>query len=245
MTVFLPVLPTSYHKPPRSRHCFVTVGATATFSGLLSAIQSADFLLQLVLAGFTHLTVQAGRDYEKFLKFSQTVDNTLLTIECFDLKPSLARDMALCRENAGVDKDLDVLLSLNLGAGSGPDAPSPRDLGVVISHAGTGSVLDAMAARAPMVVVPNESLLDNHQRELAQMVEDRKYGVVGTLTTLASDIRRAQSVLIARESQIAEAVICKIPPSEAHSLWDIAQDLVRPTSTAGKERESDEVQKEG
>ncbi|KKA30646.1 hypothetical protein TD95_004206 [Thielaviopsis punctulata] len=156
----IPSLPSTFSRPPTTRHCFVTVGATVTFSALLSAIQHEAFLSALILSGFTHLTVQAGRDYDAFCAFAATVDERFLTVECFDLKDSLARDMALCRA----------------------EEREGRAMGVVISHAGTGSVLDAMTAQAPLIVVPNEALLDNHQVELAQMVESRKYGVRGTLT---------------------------------------------------------------
>lgn len=39
---------------------------------------------------------------------------------------------------------------------------------LVVSHAGSGSVFEALAARRPLVVVPNPILMDNHQAELAE-----------------------------------------------------------------------------
>ena len=53
--------------------------------------------------------------------------------------------------------------------------------GVVISHAGSGSILDAMRYSVPCVVVPNTDLLHNHQLELAQELARLQYVVHGKL----------------------------------------------------------------
>ncbi|KAL5606105.1 hypothetical protein BROUX41_006126 [Berkeleyomyces rouxiae] len=230
--------------PALPRHCFVTVGATTTFTALLSAVQSASFLLGLAQAGFTHLTVQAGRDCEVFTTWAAgAVNPALLTVDCFDVKPSLACDMALCREypEAGLDGGkgelADAVPDARLNLGPRPHAhplDRPRALGVVISHAGTGSVLDALAANVPLVVVPNTELLDNHQAELAQMVEAQEYGVAGTLTTLLADIERAQALLLATQNAAVDAAAAHGAPaaSSAGGLWDIARDIVQPYSKA-------------
>ncbi len=42
-----------------------------------------------------------------------------------------------------------------------------RDAALVISHAGAGSVFEALRAHKPLLVVVNEALMDNHQAELA------------------------------------------------------------------------------
>ncbi|KAJ3336573.1 N-acetylglucosaminyldiphosphodolichol N-acetylglucosaminyltransferase catalytic subunit alg13 [Gonapodya sp. JEL0774] len=42
--------------------------------------------------------------------------------------------------------------------------------GMIISHAGSGSMLDALQNAKPLVVVVNNTLADNHQRELALAV---------------------------------------------------------------------------
>eukprot|EP00760_Papus_ankaliazontas_P039633 PhM_4_TR9744/c0_g1_i1/m.68655/K07441/ALG14; beta-1,4-N-acetylglucosaminyltransferase len=47
---------------------------------------------------------------------------------------------------------------------------------LVVGHAGAGSILDCMRSHTPMVVVPNESLMNNHQTELCDRL--REYSLV-------------------------------------------------------------------
>ncbi|SJX61061.1 related to ALG13-catalytic component of UDP-GlcNAc transferase [Sporisorium reilianum f. sp. reilianum] len=71
---------------------------------------------------------------------------------------------------------------------------------IVISHAGSGTILDTlrMRPRTPsLVVVPNTSLMDNHQVELAQALGEDKYVIAGSEETLASDLERASSTVCA------------------------------------------------
>ncbi len=46
---------------------------------------------------------------------------------------------------------------------------------------GAGTVLDAMRLDVPIIVVPNTSLLDNHQVELAEELERQGYVTYGHL----------------------------------------------------------------
>ena len=48
-----------------------------------------------------------------------------------------------------------------------------RAASLVVSHAGAGSVFEALDARAPLLVVVNESLMGNHQVELAEELRRR------------------------------------------------------------------------
>jgi beta-1,4-N-acetylglucosaminyltransferase len=51
--------------------------------------------------------------------------------------------------------------------------------GLVISHAGSGSILEALRYQVLLIVVPNTSLLDNHQEELADAMERSGYLLKG------------------------------------------------------------------
>lgn len=65
---------------------------------------------------------------------------------------------------------------------------------IVISHAGSGTILDTLRMRPKppaLVVVPNTSLMDNHQVELAQALGKDKFLIVASEETLARDLARA------------------------------------------------------
>lgn len=50
---------------------------------------------------------------------------------------------------------------------------------LVISHAGSGSILDALRFQKRLIVVPNEALMGNHQKELAEELGRQGYLVEG------------------------------------------------------------------
>ncbi|KAJ7524286.1 hypothetical protein O6H91_18G085300 [Diphasiastrum complanatum] len=56
-------------------------------------------------------------------------------------------------------------------------APSLADFiknaALIISHAGSGSIFEALRAGRPLVVVANDALMDNHQMELAEELAER------------------------------------------------------------------------
>ncbi|KAF5859512.1 N-acetylglucosaminyldiphosphodolichol N-acetylglucosaminyltransferase catalytic subunit alg13 [Aspergillus alliaceus] len=142
--------------------CFVTVGATASFHLLLRAVLDEKFLAALHEADYTHLLVQYGKD-------SQTLFQELLSkyppgspgrhgieIDGFDFN------------NAGLDGEMRLAQA----------SPSEgRDGGLIISHAGSGTILDALRLGVPLVVVPNTTLKDNHQVELARELQKQGYVV--------------------------------------------------------------------
>uniref|UniRef100_A0A7S0MXJ1 Glycosyl transferase family 28 C-terminal domain-containing protein n=1 Tax=Cryptomonas curvata TaxID=233186 RepID=A0A7S0MXJ1_9CRYP len=71
-----------------------------------------------------------------------------------------------------------------------PDAES-ADL--IISHAGAGSVLEALRLRKTLIVVANESLMDNHQQELAAAMSEQGWLFTARPDTLASVISEAHA----------------------------------------------------
>lgn len=52
-----------------------------------------------------------------------------------------------------------------------------REAGLIICHAGVGTIMETLKARRPIIVVPNPSLMDNHQCELADTLAIQGYVV--------------------------------------------------------------------
>ncbi|KAG0314359.1 hypothetical protein BGZ97_009359 [Linnemannia gamsii] len=55
---------------------------------------------------------------------------------------------------------------------------------LIISHAGSGSILEALRLNKKLVVVVNEDLMDNHQQELGSALHEQHYLVCCTVSTL-------------------------------------------------------------
>lgn len=62
---------------------------------------------------------------------------------------------------------------------------------LVISHAGAGSIMDALSMRKKIVVVVNTLLMDNHQAELADAMAAQNYCIATTCEHLAATLKTA------------------------------------------------------
>jgi beta-1,4-N-acetylglucosaminyltransferase len=144
--------------------CFVTIGATAAFDSLIKAALSPPFLGALQASGYTDLVLQHGEEGRAILEDFDATDwidikaTYGLTISGFDFKKQ------------GLGQEMSAAKGQNGGAE-----------GVVISHAGSGTILAALRIAVPIVVVPNPDLLDNHQVELAEALAAQGYVVHGRL----------------------------------------------------------------
>jgi len=66
-----------------------------------------------------------------------------------------------------------------------PDlAEEYRASGLIISHAGSGTILEVLRLNKPLIVVANETLLDNHQKELAEALSAQGHLVASTVSEL-------------------------------------------------------------
>ncbi|KAK4665560.1 N-acetylglucosaminyldiphosphodolichol N-acetylglucosaminyltransferase catalytic subunit alg13 [Podospora pseudopauciseta] len=147
------------------RNCFVTIGSIASFLPLLEQVITGPFLTHLQVAGFKKLTVQCGPNLAWFetqleaLRSGELLAD--LQVECFSYAPVLKPYMLECRGEQG--KSL---------------------AGCVIAHAGAGTILEVRRYGAPLIVVPNPTLMDNHQLELAVEVQRQGWAVHGKVDNL-------------------------------------------------------------
>lgn len=154
--------------------CFVTIGATTGFQDLINAVMAADFISILEAQSYTHLIVQHGVDGAKhFAALNSALSKPGISIAGFGVDPAGLDDYMLLAKGAGGTADVE---------------------GVVISHAGSGTVLNAMRLALPLIVVPNEKLLDNHQVELAEVLAKQGYVVRGHVHKLAAAIVEAETL---------------------------------------------------
>ena len=59
-----------------------------------------------------------------------------------------------------------------------------QEASLIISHAGAGSIMDALEAKKKLIVVVNGNLMDDHQQELAQALSERKHLIATTIDEL-------------------------------------------------------------
>ncbi len=64
---------------------------------------------------------------------------------------------------------------------------------------GTGSILDAMRLGLPLIVVPNERLLDNHQEDLALELERQGYVTKSSIKYRTLAFHQVHPLMINRE----------------------------------------------
>ncbi|KAF1831972.1 hypothetical protein BDW02DRAFT_504119 [Decorospora gaudefroyi] len=158
---------------PESKLCFVTTGATAPFTALIESVLSPSCLDALRDGGFTHLLVQYGSAKDIYDECSSRARAHLdqqqqkqgLVVDGIDFNPN------------GLQAQFKLV---------------QRSRGLVISHAGSGSILEALRYQIPLVVVPNTGLLGNHQDELAVAMERQNYVVRGHVHDLTPAIRKSE-----------------------------------------------------
>jgi beta-1,4-N-acetylglucosaminyltransferase len=66
---------------------------------------------------------------------------------------------------------------------------------LIISHAGAGTSLEALRADKKLIVVPNESLLDNHQLELANKLAEEGYCLKASCSELGDALKKIPNFL--------------------------------------------------
>ncbi|SCV00564.1 LAMI_0G05908g1_1 [Lachancea mirantina] len=154
----------------------VTSGATVPFPQLISTVLDPLVLTKLRELGFSRLIVQYGkgfrREFQEMLANASQASNVADTfLECAALQRD-AVDVAQC----------EGLQIIGFALSGKIEQIIVHEAQLIISHAGTGSILDALRAHKRLVVVVNTSLMDNHQAEIADKFAAEGYLVSATAT---------------------------------------------------------------
>lgn len=161
-----------------AKHCFVTVGATASFTQLLNHVATDDFIQALQQHNYTHLTIQYGPDLAYVAEFidrhkTDTARNGAIEVNGFDFKTEgLSQDMSMAKPCPSENRVGGMILTH-----AGKDEHSCHYCPKLMIVIGTGSILEALRLGVPLVVVPNPDLQDNHQMELAREMHRQGYVV--------------------------------------------------------------------
>ncbi|EWZ37611.1 beta-1,4-N-acetylglucosaminyltransferase [Fusarium oxysporum Fo47] len=194
--------------PHLDRVCLVTVGATTGFGKLVESVLQPSFWQYMNSQRFTQLRVQCGPDLawaSKQLAGRKVNIPSGLRIDLFASKKNLMKEeMSLCK-----------------------DADGKRQLGLVISHAGTGTILDAWKMGLPLIVVPNIQLLNDHQTEMAKYLSKEGYAIMssGSAEDLEEAIHKVGLLWEENKTRWPPHIIPSQQPKRLR-LWDLAPEEV-------------------
>ncbi|CAI6320363.1 unnamed protein product [Periconia digitata] len=153
--------------------CFVTTGATAPFTTLIESMLNPSSIDALLEIGVTDVLIQYGTARETFDKYAETAREKLRQASH---GPTLSIE-GMAFSNHGLHEQF---------------VRVQESGGLVVSHAGSGTILEALRFHISLIVVPNKQLLDNHQEELADAMEKSRYLLKGDVTDLAPAIQRSE-----------------------------------------------------
>ncbi|EEA07632.1 glycosyl transferase [Cryptosporidium muris RN66] len=126
-------------------HILVTVGTTK-FDNLIRAVDTEEFHEAALKLGYTYMYIQYGRgDYIPSLGISSSIEG---------LKSRRLLEVEAIDYTKGFDF---------------------KKFGLVISHAGAGTVLDTLRSKVKLIVVSNQLLMNNHQMELSNKLQELNY----------------------------------------------------------------------
>jgi len=159
-------LPLLHLSMESGKTALLTVGSTE-FTSLVSSALSKQVLQALVDKGYTRFIVQYGKS--KLPSFKKGENGSLVDVEMHDFMKDIEERM--------------------------------REVELVICHAGAGSILAALrgpalnplapSAKKVLIIVPNDTLMDSHQSDLADELGRKGWARVASDDTshLAQTIR--------------------------------------------------------
>jgi beta-1,4-N-acetylglucosaminyltransferase len=189
----LPGLPAT--PPPPAPYVFVTVGTTK-FDAMVAAALSPAFVAAVRGLGVSRVVLQLGRGAVPAVDglVVPAADAARLSAQ-LDAAPA-GTTVSLHPVSAAVDDGGGFAYELYRVKPS-IDA-DVAGAALVVSHAGAGSVFEALRAGRPLVVCVNDALADNHQVELADAMAAARHCAACDPGRLATTVAAEGPALVAR-----------------------------------------------
>lgn len=216
-----------------AKQALVTTGATVTFEALIRAVLEPRFLETLAQHGYERVVVQYGRSER-----SVTVIRAALG--------ALGDRVSVASERDEPDTGHTVCGTYHSDVGGVSLKCIQFDVRLierytgrselVISHAGTGSIMDTLRVRAGaaqparrpprLIVMVNTGLQDNHQTEIAQAFES-----LGVVTSVATGAELTDAVVrTERAAAAAAAPTVVLPEACGGAVEAVVADELLPDS---------------
>lgn len=158
------------------RQLLVTTGATVTFVALLQRVLDRGFMETVLELKYENFVIQFGSS-EESLKLVKELTNEYTTLERDE---SMNRYIGYFMGLKLIFVPFDVDFVTNY----------IQESSVVISHAGTGSIMDTLrGSQARLLVVVNTTLKDNHQLEIGRAFESLGVLKIANLDTMGDSLR--------------------------------------------------------
>ncbi|XP_019864660.1 UDP-N-acetylglucosamine transferase subunit ALG13 homolog [Aethina tumida] len=135
---------------------FVTVGTTK-FPKLIDVVTSSDIHEAFLELGVTCVLLQYGKDYPIHS----------LCDKGFKLLEKQEDSVTYCSPDNEIVFHCIEYTNKFIG--------NIRESDLVIGHAGAGTCLEVLRETVPLIIVINEDLMDNHQQELAEKLQEEGY----------------------------------------------------------------------
>ncbi|KAI5966657.1 ALG13 [Candida theae] len=171
----------------------VTTGATVTFRQLIETVVCSKFINSLIDLGVSRLFIQYGNE----VKGSQHISRQFFQNQL--KKSKIVEEFGFTVES-NATTDTMRITGTGLEVTAFPFSPQIQDYiqqaDIVISHAGTGSIIDTLRSQKKLIVVVNDQLMDNHQEEIADEFVKLKYCVKYNFN---DDFARALTAVLKQE----------------------------------------------
>lgn len=165
---------------------FVTTGATVTFKELIELTLDKKFISIIQGLGYQKIVIQYGSQQDGVTLFTQglkSLDSKFISHDLGANNGVIVAELPSGFKIEGFAFTTDIkTLMLN------------SDL--IISHAGTGSILDSLRLQKPLIVVVNTKLMNNHQIEITDELIKGNYllGCAAKLDELISNVKLINQV---------------------------------------------------